>query len=110
GCRVVRGRLLPRRPATAEVGLAGHAAALIALGVVALLVVATNPFALVFVLPSLHAWLWLPQLRDGRPFARLGVVAVGLLGPTALLWSFAGRYGLGWDAPWYLGELFAVRQ
>ena len=25
-----------------------------------------------------------------------------------LLWSFAARFGLGWDAPWYVSELFAV--
>ena len=38
---------------------------------VALLVVATNPYALVFLLPSLHAWLWLPQVqRRGRARAR----------------------------------------
>ena len=48
----------------AEEELAGHAAALLALGVVALLVVATNPFALIFLLPSLHVWLWLPQVRE----------------------------------------------
>ena len=108
GWLVARERLLPRRRATPEEELAGHTAALLALGVVALLVVATNPFGLVFLLPSLHAWLWLPQLRDGRPWLRLGVLTVGLAGPAALLWSFAVRYGLGWDAPWYLSELYAV--
>ncbi len=46
--------------------LAGHTVALLALGVVALLVVATNPFALLFLLPALHAWLWLPQVRTAR--------------------------------------------
>src|SRR5581483_6080987 len=54
GWLVSRDRLIPRRPISAEEILAGHAAALLALGVVALLVVATNPFALIFVLPSLH--------------------------------------------------------
>ncbi len=108
GWLVSRERLLPRGPVSAEEELAGHTAALLALGVVALLVVATNPFALVFVLPSLHAWLWLPQLRAGRLWLRLGVLVIGLAGPLLLLWSFASRYGLGWDAPWYLSELFAV--
>src|SRR4029077_10125749 len=61
GWIVARDRLLPRRPVLPEEVLAGHTGALLALAVVALLVVATNPFALVFVLPSLHAWLWLPQ-------------------------------------------------
>ena len=39
----------------------------LALGVVALLVVATNPFALLFVLPALHVWLWLPAAARRTP-------------------------------------------
>ena len=51
GWLVSRARLTPRRPPTAEEELAGHTAAMLVLGVVALLVVATNPFALLFLLP-----------------------------------------------------------
>ena len=40
--------------------------------------------------------------------ARVGVLAVGFAGPALLLGEFAGRYGLGWDAPWYLAELRVV--
>ena len=69
GWLVSRARLAPRKPATAEEELAGHTAAMLALGVVALLVVATNAFALLFLLPSLHVWLWLPQVRDRGPGA-----------------------------------------
>jgi Peptidase family M28 len=108
GWFVARDRLLPRRPVRVEEELAGHTAALLALGVVALLIVATNPFALVFVLPSLHVWLWLPQVRLSRPAVRAAVLAVGFLGPLLLLWSFASRYGLGWDAPWYLAWLYSL--
>ena len=39
---------------------------------------------------------------------RAGVLALGFAGPALLLGEFAGRYGLGWDAPWYLAELRAV--
>jgi hypothetical protein len=39
---------------------------------------------------------------------RLGVLALGFAGPVLLLGELAGRYGLGWDAPWYLAELRAV--
>jgi hypothetical protein len=105
---VPRERLRPRRPLTAEEDLAGHAAALLALAVVALVVVATNPFALVFVLPPLHAWLWLPQVRASALWIRVSVLLAGFLGPMLLLGSFAGRYGLGLDAPWYLLALTAV--
>jgi hypothetical protein len=108
GWIVARARLLPQRPIRPEERLAGHSAALLALGVVGLLVAATNPFALIFVLPSLHAWLWLPQVQTRHPALRASVFLVGLLGPAYLVWSFATHYGLGWDAPWYVLKLFAV--
>jgi hypothetical protein len=108
GWIVARQRLVPRRAVTPEERLAGDTAALIGLAVVALLVVGTNPFALLFFLPALHAWLWLPQVRAGAPFARVLVFAVGLVGPALLIGSLAFRYGLGLDAPWYLVELAGV--
>jgi len=108
GWLVARERLLPRRAVRAEEELAGHAAALLALAVVALLVVATNPFALLFLLPSLHLWLWLPQLRARPAWIRAAVVLLGFSGPAVLIWSFASRYGLGLDAPWYIARLYAV--
>jgi hypothetical protein len=108
GWIVARHRLVPRRPVGADERLAGETAALIALAVVALLVLATNPFALLFVLPALHAWLWLPQVRSGKPPARAFVLLLGLTGPALLLFSLGVRYGLGFDAPWYLLELVAL--
>jgi hypothetical protein len=108
GWFVVRERLLPRRPVSAEEELAGQTAALLALGVVALLTVATNPFALIFVLPSLHAWLWLPQVRHHRLWVRAAVLAAGLAGPLLLLGSFAWRFELGTEAPWYVAQLAAL--
>ena len=91
-----------------EETLAGYTGALLTLGVVALAVVATNPFALVFVLPSLHAWLWLPQLRGRALALRTGVLLLGFAGPALLVWSFAVRFGLGLDAPWYIAWLFSL--
>ncbi len=108
GWLVARDRLLPRRPVRTEEELAGHTGALLALGVVGLLVVATNPFGLVFLLPSLHIWLWLPQVRERAGWVRAAVLLAGFAGPALLVWSFASRYGLGWDAPWYIAWLFAV--
>jgi len=108
GWFVVRERLLPRRQVTVEEELAGQVGALLALGVVALLTVATNPFALIFVLPSLHAWLWLPQVRHHRFWVRAAVLALGLLGPLLLIGSFAWRFELGADAPWYVMQLAAL--
>ena len=79
----------PARPAPrglgAEEQLAGHTVALLGLGIVALLVVATNTFALLFLLPALHAWLWLPQVRTARLPVRLAVYAAGLCGIALLV-------------------------
>jgi hypothetical protein len=108
GWLVARERLIPRRAIRLEEELAGHTVSLLCLGALSLLVVATNPFALVFLLPSLHVWLWLPQVRGAPVVVRLGVLAVGFAGPALLVGSFAWRFGLGWDALWYLAELRAV--
>jgi hypothetical protein len=108
GWVVARHRLVPRRPVGSDERLAGETASLLTLAVVALLVLATNPFALIFILPALHAWLWLPQVRSGKPPARAFVLLLGLAGPALILLSLGVRYGLGFDAPWYLLELVAL--
>jgi hypothetical protein len=108
GWVVARHRLVPRRPVGPDEQLAGETASLLTLGVVSLLVLATNPFALLFILPALHAWLWLPQVRSGKPPARAFVLLLGLAGPALIMLSLGVRYGLGFDAPWYLLELVAL--
>lgn len=108
GWLVGRERLLPRRPVSSEEELAGQTSALLVLAVLALLTVATNAFALIFLLPSLHAWLWLPQVRYERAWLRGAVLTAGLAGPALLLGSFAFRFDLGFDAPWYVLELVAI--
>jgi hypothetical protein len=108
GWLVARDRLLPHRPVTAEEELAGHTVALLALAALSLLVVATNPFALLFLLPSLHVWLWLPNMRSSPSPTRAALIVAGFAGPALVVGSFAFRYGLGWDAPWYLLELRAL--
>jgi hypothetical protein len=105
---VARDRLLPRRETARADELAGYAVSLLALAVVALVVVGANAFALIFLLPSLHAWIWLPQLR-GRPGWIRGVVLLaGFSGPLVLLWSFGTRFDLGLDAPWYVAALVGL--
>ena len=75
---------------------------------VALLVVASNPFSLVYLLPSLYAWLWLPQAHAASPLARAGLLVLGFAGPLLLLLSFSTRFALGYETPWYLLSLVAV--
>jgi hypothetical protein len=108
GWLISRERLLPRRPVRTEERLAGYTGALLALAVLSLLTAASNPFALIFILPSLHTWLWLPQVRDRGPWVRLALLAAGFVGPFLLIGSMAWRFGLGLDAPWYLMELTAI--
>ncbi len=108
GWLLARQRLTVRRPITAEEDVAGYTVALLALLVVALLVIAVNAFALLFVLPAVNIWLWLPQIRIARAPVRVLLFVAGLFGPALLIGSFAWRYGLGFDAPWYLLELVGV--
>jgi hypothetical protein len=108
GWLVSRDRLLPRRPVTFEETVAGHTVALLALGLIALVLVSTNPFALIYLLPSLYAWLWLPQAHAAPPAARGALFALGLASPLILLVSLAERLGLGFESPSYLLSLIAV--
>jgi hypothetical protein len=108
GWLVARPRLVPARAVEAREKLAGHLAAMLALVLVAVVVAATNPYALVLLLPSLHAWLWLPHVAARGPVWQVVLWAVGLAGPLMLLTSFAFRFDLGLDAPWYLAALAAV--
>ncbi|MGH3020030.1 MAG: M28 family peptidase [Gaiellaceae bacterium] len=105
---VVRTRLAPTRSIARQEELGGHLAAMLVLALVALVVAAVNPYSLLFVLPSLHAWLWLPQVSDRGRLAQVAVYAVGFVGPLVLLASFGLRYDMGLDAVWYLTALVAV--
>jgi hypothetical protein len=108
GWLVVRPRLAPTRSIGREEELGGHLVAMLVLSVVALVVAAVNPYALLFVLPSLHAWLWLPQVADRGRVVQAAVYALGFAGPALLLASFALRFDMGLDAVWYLLALTAV--
>jgi hypothetical protein len=74
------------------VRLAGLATALGALGLVALALALWRPYALVFVLPSLYAWLWLPL--EGRLWQRTVLFGLGLIGPVLALLVLANQLGL----------------
>jgi Peptidase family M28 len=108
GWFVARLRLAGPPPAPGE-QVAGYAAALVVTLGVAAAALFTNPYVLLFVLPSLHAWLWVVQARGAGIWLRAALYAAGFVGPLLLLGSLAFRFGLGLDAPWYLAELAAVR-
>jgi hypothetical protein len=77
---------------TAQDRLAGYAVALGWLGLVAFFVALTSPYALLFVLPSLYAWLWLPL--QSRLWARAALFAAGLTGPLVGLVLLSSQLGL----------------
>jgi hypothetical protein len=109
GWWVARGRLLPLRQPTAEEELAGYTVCLSALAGVAVATAIVNPFALVFVLPSLYSWLWLPQVHAaGRGWPRDVLFGIGLAGPVLALVSLESRFGLGLDVFLYLAGLVSV--
>jgi len=89
---VARGRLAPSTPPTAGERLTGLAVALAAAGTVAIVLAVTKPYALVFVLPSLYAWLWLPLER--RLWRRAFLFALGLAGPVAALFVLGHELGV----------------
>jgi Zn-dependent M28 family amino/carboxypeptidase len=89
---VARRRLLPAAALSSEERLAGLAVALGAVGVVAIALALTKPYALVFVLPSLYAWLWLPL--EGRAWQRLLLFVLGLAGPVLGLVVLSNELGV----------------
>ncbi|HXV33154.1 MAG TPA: M28 family peptidase [Gaiellaceae bacterium] len=105
---IARPRLTATRSITRQEELGGHLAAMLVLAVVALVMTAVNPYSLLFLLPSLHAWLWLPQVRDRGRAVQAAVYLLGFAGPLLLLASFAVRFGMGLDAIWYLIALTSV--
>jgi hypothetical protein len=92
GWLVARRRLVPSAPAPEE-RLAGYTVALAWLGIVAVAIGLVRPYSLVFVLPSLYAWVWLPL--STRPWTRAVLFALGLLGPFVGLLVLASELGLG---------------
>jgi hypothetical protein len=107
GWLVGRRQLIPTRPADASEQLAGLAAALVGLGVLALVLALVKPYALVFVLPSLYAWMWLP-LRS-RLWQRAVAFVAGLLGPILGLLLLSQQLDLGAvDTPLYVVGLATV--
>jgi hypothetical protein len=93
GWLFARRRLLPSEVGvTAEDRLAGYAIALVWIGGVAFLIALTSPYALLFVLPSLYAWLWLSV--QTRLWARAALFLVGLTGPLVGLLLLSSQLGL----------------
>ena len=107
GWLLARRPLVPNIQPTPEERLAGYTTALAWLGAVAVIVALGKPYALVFVLPSLYAWLWLPLLP--RLWPRVSMYLIGLLGPVVGLLLLGREVGLGpADTALYVAGLATV--
>ncbi|MHB8059625.1 MAG: M28 family metallopeptidase [Gaiellaceae bacterium] len=105
---ISRDRLLPRTETGPEQELAGYALALLAVAGASLAVAWFNSYALLFLLPPLHVWIWMPQVRRQRPWSSLALLAVGLLGPLLIFLELAAHLDLGLSVFWYVPALAAV--
>jgi hypothetical protein len=100
--------LVPVAPAGDDAVLAGYAVSLIALGGVAMATALISLYGLLFVVPSLYAWLWLPQVERRSAWARDILYGVGLAGPALAVVVIGTQLGLGLDAPLYLVSLMTL--
>jgi hypothetical protein len=67
-----------------------------------------NPYALIFVLPSLYAWLWLPQVGRGGDWRRDSLYGIGLVGPALALVAVGTQLELGLNTPLYVVSLMTL--
>jgi hypothetical protein len=100
-----RAGLVPRVRSTPEEELAAYAVAFVALLLVCAGTALVSPYGLLFVLPSLYAWLCLPQLRRSPGWLTDVVFGLGLIGPVLSLVVVAEQLGLGVRAPLYVAAL-----
>ncbi len=100
-----RARALGRAPVSAEDELAAYTVTFVALLLVAAGTALVSPYSLVFVLPSLYTWLWLPQLGRTPDWVTDVLFGAGLAGPVLALVVLAEQLDLGARAPLYAASL-----
>ena len=103
-----RARLIPRARARPEEDLGAYAVAFVALLIVATATALVSPYGLVFVLPSLYAWLFLPQLRRAPGWVTDVAFGLGLIGPVLALVVLGEQLDLGLRAPLYAAALLTT--
>jgi hypothetical protein len=103
-----RARLIPRARARPEEDLGAYAVAFVALLAIAAWTALVSPYTLVFLLPSLYAWLALPQLRRGPGWLTDVTFGIGLSGPVLAVVVLAKQLDLGLRAPLYAASLLTT--
>jgi hypothetical protein len=107
GWLVGRRRLIPTTTPTSDEQLAGYAVGLSGLGAMAVACAIAKPYALVFILPSLYTWIWLPLI--GRSWQRIALFCLGLAGPLVGLYLIARQLQLAvLESPLYVVGLTTV--
>lgn len=96
-----RALLVPRGQTDPEEELGGWAVAFLALLGVAVLVALVSPYTLLFVVPSLYAWLGAVQVGRNRRWLADGLFGLGLLGPLVAVVVVGRQLSLGLEAPLY---------
>jgi hypothetical protein len=103
-----RARLIPRGRARPEEDLGAYAVAFLVLLFLAGATALVSPYGLVLVLPSLYAWLLLPQLRLAPSWMTDVAFGLGLIGPVLALVVLAEQLQLGLRAPLYAASLLTT--
>jgi len=103
-----RARALAQRHARAEDELAAYTVAFVALLLVAAGTALVSPYGLIFVIPSLYTWLWLPQLGRTPDWVSDVLFGAGLVGPVLGLVVLAEQLDLGARAPLYAASLITT--
>jgi hypothetical protein len=104
---VGRRRLVPVRRSSPDERLAGLLVAVLLLCTLSVALVVSRPYALVFVLPSLYAWPWIPVERT--TWRGVLLFGLGLLGPVIGLVTLANQVGVGVvRVPLYVAGLATV--
>jgi hypothetical protein len=103
-----RTRLIPWGRARPEEDLAAYAVAFVALLGISAWTALVSLYSLIFLLPSLYAWLMLPQLRRGPAWLTDVVFGIGLSGPVLALVVLAKQLDLGLRAPLYAASLLTT--
>jgi len=102
-----RQQLAPRRLVSDDERTAGMVVAFVLLLGLAIALALLKPYALVFVLPALYTWPWIPL--DGRRWQGIALFSLGLLGPLAALGLLAAQVGISLAvAPLYAAALITV--
>ncbi|WP_411277970.1 M28 family metallopeptidase [Gaiella sp.] len=99
--------LAPRVAPRADELLAGYTVSLLALAGIAIATAGISPYALLFLIPSLYAWLWLPQVTSAS-WLRDVLYGLGLTGPVLALVAVGTQLDLGLNTPLYLVSLMTL--